>query len=130
MINPVRLTKYHTITIVIFVTITISILIYYCNILNYLPALLLTSLIIRILIFMKGIWMHCESNKIVPGYMVELASSFNATEVWIYCSYLHYYFFGKIARITTKGRSYSNMISISHYVYIYYCIQNYSEVLN
>ena len=29
MINPVRLTKYHTIAIVIFVTITISILIYY-----------------------------------------------------------------------------------------------------
>ena len=56
--------------------------------------------------------MHCENNKIVPGYMVELASSFNATEVWIYCSYLHYYFFGKIARITTKGRAYSNMISI------------------
>ena len=44
MINPVGLTKYHTIAIVIFVTITISILIYYhdniiSNYLYYLPAL-------------------------------------------------------------------------------------------
>ena len=91
---------------------------------------LLTNLMIHILISTKGIWMHCESNKIVPGYMVELASGFNATEVWIYCSYVHYYFLKKVARVTTKGRAYSNIISISHYVYIYYCIKNYSEVLN
>ena len=42
MINPVRLTKYHTITIVIFVTILISIQIYcrdISNYLYYLPAL-------------------------------------------------------------------------------------------
>ena len=49
---------------------------------------------------------------------------------FIVATYIIIAIFGKIARITTKVRSYSNMIGISHYVYIYYCIQNYSEVLN
>ena len=51
VINPVGFTKiqYHTITIVIFVTITISILIYYCD--TYIELSLLSP-------SPKGLWVH------------------------------------------------------------------------
>ena len=66
MINPVGLTKYHTIVIVIFVTITISILIYYHDISNYLYYL--PALYIYIYIYMFVTLIVC----IIPSTECEI----------------------------------------------------------